>query len=200
MKSAVERLVMLRIFLITLIAWMTLSLSATAQMRACDKHTNFETIAETKVWRAVNDGVMGGLSSGGPRFDNGVMIFQGVINTYGGGFSSVRSPVQNGAFAKASGVKLRVKSDGRAYKLTLRSNATWRGRRISFQAPIPRSKAGEWAEVIVPFAELRGSLFGRRIRGAQFDKTSVIEMGIILSDGRDGPFRLEVDWMADCAV
>jgi hypothetical protein len=96
---------------------------------------DFDTSAEIRAWRAVNDGVMGGLSSGGPRFDNGQMIFQGVINTNGGGFSSVRSSVPRGALSKSSGIKLRVRTDGRNYKLTLRSSAAWRGRRVSFQAP-----------------------------------------------------------------
>lgn len=179
---------------------MTLMSVASAQMRACDVYMNFETAAEARQWRAVNDGVMGGLSSGGPRFENGKMIFEGVINTNGGGFSSLRSPVQEGVLANASGIKLRVRSDGRAYRLTLRSNAGWRGRRVSFQAPIPLTKAGEWADVEVPFSELRGTIFGRRVRGAKFDKSAVVEMGVILADGQDGPFRLDVDWIADCSI
>lgn len=161
-------------------------------------YMNFETPAETKAWRAVNDGVMGGLSSGGPSFETGNMIFEGVINTNGGGFSSVRSFVQDGALAKATSVKLRLRSDGRDYKLTFRTNVAWRGRRISFQAPIPQTKAGEWTEVTVLFSDLRGSIFGRSVRGAEFNRSEVSEMGIILADGKDGPFKLEVDWIADC--
>jgi len=161
--------------------------------------TTFETSAEARVWRAVNDGVMGGLSLGGARFENGHMIFEGIINTNGGGFSSVRSSMKPGALTTADGFKLRVKSDGREYKLNLRSDATWRGRRISFQAPIPRTKSGEWAEVTVLFFELQGSLFGRAVRGAIFNKEEVIELGIILADGKDGPFLLEVDWIAQCS-
>ena len=161
---------------------------------------DFDTSAEIRAWRAVNDGVMGGLSSGGPRFENGQMIFQGVINTNGGGFSSVRSTVPKGALSNASGIRLRVRTDGRDYKLTLRSSAAWRGRRVSFQAPIPPSKAGEWTEVSVPFSDLRGTIFGRAVRGAEFDKDAVVELGIILADGRDGPFRLDVDWITNCDI
>lgn len=163
-------------------------------------YMNFETIAETSQWRAINDGVMGGLSSGGPRFADDKMIFEGIINTNGGGFSSLRVPVEAGALAEASAVKLRVRSDGRAYKMTFRTNVTWRGRRISFQAPIPQTKSGRWEDVTVPFSDLGGTIFGRRVKGAKFDRREVVEMGIILADGRDGPFRLEVDWIADCSV
>lgn len=161
-------------------------------------YTNFETVSQTQIWRAVNDGVMGGLSSGSPYFQDGIMIFRGVINTNGGGFSSVRSPVEEGALKEADGVKVRLRSDGRAYKLTFRSDAVWRGRRISFQAPLPTTTAGEWAEVVVPFSALRGSLFGRPVSGAKFNKEAVTELGFILADGQDGPFRLDVDWIASC--
>lgn len=155
-----------------------------------------ENIAQQ--WFAVNDGVMGGLSSGGPRFENEHMVFEGIINTNGGGFSSLRSPVTQGALDNATGVKLRIKSDGRGYKMTFRTNMAYRGRLISFQAPIPQTPRAEWAEVTVSFDTLSGSIFGRPVSGATFDKAQVREMGIILADGQDGPFRLEVDWIANC--
>lgn len=166
----------------------------------CSLKIDFKTSPEVRGWRAVNDGVMGGLSSGGPRFENGQMTFQGVINTNGGGFSSVRKSVSKGILSNAPGIKLRVRTDGRDYKLTLRSSATWRGRPVSFQAPIPTTKADEWAEVLVPFSNLRGTIFGRDVRNAKFDKSAVSQIGIILADGRDGSFRLDVDWITDCAI
>jgi len=190
---------MFRIYLIVLLA-LILSSEAKSQMRTCDMYMDFQAASETQLWRAVNDGVMGGLSSGGPRFENGSMTFQGVINTNGGGFSSVRSPVQDGVLSTSSGIKLRLRSNGRDYKLTFRTNVVRWGRRISFQAPIPRTPIGEWAEVTVQYSDLRGTIFGRRVRGATFDRSAVTEIGIILADGRDGSFRLDVDWLKECAA
>lgn len=191
---------MLKSYLVAASAMLSLSLPAHAQSqnKACDMYVNFETSQEIAMWRAVNDGVMGGLSSGGARFDKGNMIFEGVINTNGGGFSSLRSSVPQGALKDAAGMKLRLRSDGRSYKMTFRTNVAFRGRLISFQAPISQTPAGKWAEVDVDFADLRASIFGRAIMGAEFDQAEVREMGIILADGRDGPFLLEVDWIADC--
>lgn len=171
---------------------------AQLDIKGCNMYVNFEEAAQAQTWRAVNDGVMGGRSSGGPSFENGHMIFEGVINTNGGGFSSLRSPVEDGALAQAAGLKLRVKSDGRAYKVTLRTNVAYRGRLVSFQAPIAGAEGGEWSDVIVPFSDLKASIFGRRVSGAKFDPAAIREMGIILADGQDGPFRLEVDWIKDC--
>jgi hypothetical protein len=154
----------------------------------------FDTAEAVMPWRAVNDGVMGGLSSGGPRFDAGAqaLVFSGTINTNGGGFSSIRYPMTPGALSEADGMRLRVKSDGRAYRLTFRTSQRWRGRSVSWQIPIPRTEAGEWADVTAPFDQAQASIFGRRVRAGTFNPTDVREMGIILADGRDGPFRLDV--------
>ena len=160
-----------------------------------DMSIDFTSQAETGLWRAVNDGVMGGRSSGGPHFEAGNLIFSGTINTNGGGFSSIRRPVQDGEMNGAQKVTLRVKSDGRAYRLRFRTNVTYRGRRIAFQKPISVSRAGEWDTVTVTLDNMRASLFGRSIRGAKFVPGDVVETGIILADGQDGPFRLEVDWI-----
>jgi len=156
---------------------------------------DFKSRAEMSLWRAVNDGVMGGLSSGGPTFENGNLIFSGVINTNGGGFSSIRRAVKGGEIKSARRVTMRVRSDGRAYRLRFRTDVTWRGRRIAFQKPIPVSQAGEWVIVTVTLDNMRASLFGRTVRGAEFVPENVIETGVILADGQDGPFKLEIDWM-----
>lgn len=167
-------------------------------IRDCNMYVNFESSQTTRQWRAVNDGVMGGLSSGGPRFENGHMVFEGVINTNGGGFSSVRTPLDLGELAEARGLKLRVKSDGRDYKVTLRTDVAYRGRLVSFQVPIPQSQKGKWTEVNVSFDKLSASIFGRPVIGAAFNPARVRELGIILADGQDGPFRLDVKWIKRC--
>ena len=161
----------------------------------CPMEISFADPDAGDYWRAVNDGVMGGRSSGGPSFQNGAMVFKGNINTNGGGFSSVRARMEQGALEGSSGLKMRVKSDGRIYKITMRTDLRYRSRRISFQAEIPLTPKGEWAEVDVSFSTLEASLFGRPISGARFAAKDVRELGIILADGKDGPFQLEVEWI-----
>ncbi len=162
---------------------------------AAEDTLNFRSASETSLWRAVNDGVMGGRSSGGPGFENDNLVFSGVINTNGGGFSSVRRPVERGDMRGAKSVTMRIKSDGRAYRLRFRTNVTYYGRRIAFQKPIPVTKSGEWETVTVTLDNMRASLWGRSIRGAEFIPAEVVETGFIIADGIDGPFRLEVDWI-----
>ena len=151
--------------------------------------------SNTSGWSAVNDGVMGGKSSGGSQVDKSLLVFEGVLNTDGGGFSSVRTPVDPGDLAGATSLKLRVKSDGRAYKFTMATNKTNLFRAVSFNVDIPVTPAGEWAEVTADFGAVNASVWGRKLSGVEFDPAKVKELGIIIADGKDGPFRLEVDWI-----
>ena len=166
---------------------------------ACPVNISFNTSETTRAWQAVNDGVMGGRSSGGPSFADGIMRFEGVINTNGGGFSSVRAGLQDDLLSGQSAIKMRVKSDGRGYKLTLRSDAFYRGRSVAFQAPLPQTPEGEWAEITIDFLDLKPSVFGRPLRGPKFDPSEARSIGIILADGLDGPFSLDVDWLKSCS-
>jgi hypothetical protein len=143
-------------------------------------------------WQIVNDGVMGGLSQGTRFAEDAHMVFRGVINTNGGGFSSLRRRMSPGDLSGATGITLRVRGDGRDYKMTFRTSERWRGRSVSYQASIPSMTTGEWADVTVPFADMRTSVFGRTVRANPFDPSDVREMGIILADGIDGPFSLHV--------
>lgn len=186
----------MRIFLF--LAFAVLFSAPTAAQEACIMNMTFDTPAAQNQWRAVNDGVMGGRSSGGPEFKDGHMIFRGVINTNGGGFSSIRMPLEEGAIGTAKGLSLRVKSDGRAYKITMRTPARYRWRNISFQMELPATTAGEWSDVRVNFQDAAASIFGRPINGATFVPAQAWELGIILADGQDGPFRLDVQHIKAC--
>ena len=164
----------------------------------CVRLTDFATEAERRAWQTVNDNVMGGRSSGGPSFSNGLLVFSGVTNTDGGGFSSLRLPLEPEALSEFDRVVLRAKPDGRDYMITFDDNVSSRDRRVSHRAPLGFERRNEWQEVSVSFDELFPAIFGRRIDDLPFDKTLATRMGIMISDGLDGPFRLEVDWIDAC--
>lgn len=157
---------------------------------------DFSDDASIAPWQIVNDGVMGGLSQGTRFAQDGAMVFRGVINTNGGGFSSLRRRMPAGALNNTAGLRLKVRSDGRDYKLTFRTSERWRGRSVSYQASIPATALGDWTDVTVPFSNMQTSVFGRTVRAAPFDPSDVREMGIILADGIDGPFMFEVKRLA----
>ena len=56
----------------------------------------FDPAEANKQWSVVNDDVMGGESLGRLSFEAGILVFEGEINTDGGGFASLRMPLEPG--------------------------------------------------------------------------------------------------------
>lgn len=164
----------------------------------CVRLTDFTTEADRRAWQTVNDNVMGGRSSGGPSFFDGLMVFSGETNTDGGGFSSLRLPLAENALREFDRVTFRARPDGREYMVTFDDNVSSRDRRVSHRAPLGFGPADEWQEVSVVFEDLFPAIFGRPIDDLPFDKNLAMRMGIMISDGLDGPFRLEIDWIDLC--
>ena len=155
----------------------------------------FSGAANETAWISVNDGVMGGVSRGGAKLIAGSLHFNGVLSLENnGGFSSIRSGGPTRDLSIANTIVLRVKGDGRIYRLQLATNAEFRRSRISYQAEFP-TKQGEWSEVAVPLAGLVPMYRGQTLSGPPLDRTKIAEIGLSLADGNPGPFALEVDWI-----
>lgn len=152
----------------------------------------FDTPKSVAKWRTINDGVMGGRSKGGLTHTEDFMLFSGVINTNGGGFSSIRTLVPTGTFADVTGVRLRVRSDGRTYKLSFRTGVRYRGRQVAFQAALPVTEANSWTDINIDFSNLESVLFGQPVSSAPFEASDIQEVGFIIADGQDGAFRLDI--------
>jgi monofunctional biosynthetic peptidoglycan transglycosylase len=159
--------------------------------------TLFEFTAGTgePAWFSVNDGVMGGVSRGGAKLIDGSLHFRGVLSLENnGGFSSVRSGGPPRDLSAVQAIVLRVRGDGRTYRLQLATNAEFRRSRISYQAEFA-TRNGEWTEVTVPLAGLVPQFRGQRLSGPPLDRSRIEEIGLSLADGNPGAFALEVDWI-----
>lgn len=157
---------------------------------------NFDNSSQEPRWIAVNDGVMGGRSSGGPKVADGKLEFSGALSlANNGGFSSVRSVGRDFDLTGASAVVLRVRGDGRRYQLRLATDASYRGIAVSYGAGFDTT-AGEWTEVRVPLASLEPTVRGTRVQGPPLDPSQVREIGLLIADKHEGPFALAVDWIA----
>jgi len=157
----------------------------------------FDSDDVTERWVTVNDNVMGGRSTGGPAFADGILTFSGATNTNGGGFSSIRMQPDEHDLTGHDGLLLRVRGDGRTYKASIRTDVM-RGRwLIPFRADF-ETVANEWIEVFIPMDAFTPSFFGREIRDdpPALDPAKVSSIGLMIYDGQDGPFTLEVDWIA----
>jgi hypothetical protein len=157
---------------------------------------DFPESTEDLPWFVVNDDVMGGRSEGGLRLEGDVAIFTGSTNTRGGGFSSVRSRPHSFDLSAYDGVRLRARGDGRTYTLRL---TTWdtrdQRRRPAYWAEFETGD-GTWEEIDVPFARFRPRWRGATLPGPALEAAAIDSLGLMINDGQDGPFRLEVDWIA----
>ncbi len=82
--------------------------------------------------------------------------------------------------------------------MTFDDDRASRYRRVSHRAPIEFGAPGEWQTVSVSFNDLYPAVFGRPIEDLPLRKDLATRMGLLVSDGVDGPFRLEIDWVDLC--
>jgi NADH dehydrogenase [ubiquinone] 1 alpha subcomplex assembly factor 1 len=159
---------------------------------AGDDRELFNFSAKSSDWFVVNDGVMGGVSSSTVKLENGVLVFEGQVRLENnGGFASVSSSVNEQNLSEFSGIALRVRGDGKMYALNLRTSSA---RGVLYQSEF-QTKAGEWLELRVPFAQLRPTRFGNTLKGFALEANRIESFGFIISNKRAERFELVVDWI-----
>jgi len=143
------------------------------------------------IWPHINDGVMGGVSSGEMSTGDGYTTFRGTVSfDNNGGFSSVRSPAALHDLSTFKGLVLRVRGDGKRYGFRLKTDASFDG--VSYQVKI-EPPAGEWTEISVPFFDFIPVYRGRVVRDhPQLDPSRIATFGLIISR-QEGPFRIDIE-------
>ena len=150
---------------------------------------------ESLPWSIVNDDVMGGRSTSRiSRTNEATALFEGFVSLENnGGFASTRAAFQSLDLSAYEGVALRVKGDGRRYQLRFRQDGAFDGVAYGVEfATAPR----EWTELYVPFETFRATFRGYEPRSSgPLDPARICQMGILIGDGTQGPFALEIDWV-----
>jgi monofunctional biosynthetic peptidoglycan transglycosylase len=146
-------------------------------------------------WMIVNDGVMGGLS--GSRIhltDHGTAVFEGELSrANNGGFASVRSRPAALPTAGTSRLAVRVRGDGREYQLRIRTEDTFDG--VAYRWSF-KTLADAWMTVEACYRDFVPTFRGRILRDVPpLDPGAIRQLGFLIADGVEGPFRLEVDWI-----
>lgn len=161
-----------------------------------DHLINFDNRLQEPSWVALNDGVMGGRSSGGAVVEHGQLHFSGELSLENnGGFASVRSVGRDFDLSHVTAMILRVRGDGRRYQLRLATDARYRGVAVSFGAEFC-TRARGWTEVRVPLKSLKAMVRGSALPGQMMDPSQVRHIGLLIADKREGAFALTVDWIA----
>jgi hypothetical protein len=153
---------------------------------------DFSDPAAAAGWVAIHDVVMGGVSSGGMEATaEGSLRFTGKVSLENsGGFASIRSKPGSWDLGAYDGIFIRLRGDGKRYKLNLKTDSAFDG--ILYRVPF-ETRDGEWQTLRVPFSKFRASFRGRAVPEAPpLDPSRVISVGFLISDKQEGPFRLEV--------
>jgi len=146
-------------------------------------------------WRAVNDTVMGGISSSRiEKSEDGKALFTGEVSLENsGGFASVQGPDILQSLGEYDGIVLRVKGDGKRYKCGLRTDDMFDG--VSHQAAF-ETNTGEWQLVQIPFSDFIPTYHGRQLsEDKRMNRELIKKLGFLISDRQEGIFRLEIDWI-----
>ena len=143
-----------------------------------------------KLWRAINDGVMGGISQGEMiAIDNGLRFRGRLSLANNGGFSSVRT-IYDGKPQSAGGVRLRVRGDGRRYQFRVRLDENYDG--VSWRASFDTSES--WGIVNLPFENFEPVYRGKLVTDAgSFNTKKIRQLGFMLADKKEGAFQLDIE-------
>jgi NADH dehydrogenase [ubiquinone] 1 alpha subcomplex assembly factor 1 len=159
---------------------------------------DFNSESECKSWNSINDVVMGGLSES--RFEYAgasTAIFKGTVSLKNsGGFASVRILTSPYDLRKFEGLTLRVRGDGKEYKMNLKDDAAFDG--IQHPAAFEPDRR-QWTEITIPFSEFIPMFRGSRVNNAApLDRSSICSFGFLISGKQEGVFQLEIDWIDTC--
>ena len=142
-------------------------------------------------WIADHDTVTGGHSRGRLEVIDSRAIFSGHLSLeQGNGFASVLTLPRDFGLAAATGLVLRVRGDGRTYRVRLRTDASFDG--IAWQYSVPTT-AGKWTTVIAPFDRCVAVWRGRPVTGqGHLDPRRIQQIGFMVAGDQEGEFRLEI--------
>lgn len=157
---------------------------------------DFSSQDELARWSAVDDVVMGGVSSSHMLATaDGTALFSGTVSLEsGGGFASACSTSAPRDLVGATELVLRARGDGQRYQLRLRTTDARDG--VSYLAPL-ELEAGGWHDLTLPPAAFSPSWRGRTVAGARaLALEDVRSFGFLIADRQAGEFALEVAWIA----
>lgn len=166
-----------------------------AQNQSSTRIFDFSRTSAAERWVPVNDDVMGGVSSSRVRHDrDGFAVFEGTLSLENNrGFASVRGAIEPGSLQGVTGLTIRVRGDGQRYQLRLRMGRRFDG--VAYVANFETAKE-EWTTVTIPLSSFEPSFRGYRPRNpAPLDAAEVGQIGLMLTDKQEGPFRIDLGWI-----
>ena len=144
-------------------------------------------------WYSLNDGVMGGLSSGASVPNNDYLVYKGQLSLENnGGFSQIRHDVEADKFAGAQGVSLHVRATepNRKFKfIASASSSDWNLNIWEKSLTV----GTEWTKIKIDFSTMDLQIMGKIIpNGQKLTGEMIKKIGFMIMDKNTAPFELHV--------
>ena len=154
--------------------------------------TDFSNLANQK-WQITNDTVMGGRSDSGLQINpESHAVFLGRVSLENnGGFASVKNhePLNLTGYHT---IRIKLKGDGKRYSFRLQTGSGGNTDPWNYEFRFD-TKNGEWETVDLPLENFHAVYRGRSVPDAPpLNASRILRYGFLISDGQEGPFRLEV--------
>jgi len=156
---------------------------------------DFEAPQDLADWRIINDGVMGGVSKSKVIAEQpGSRTFSGYISLgKSGGFASTRTTPRDYQLSGYTGIRIRVKGDGKAYQIRLKTDTNLDG--INYKREFD-TEPNKWIEPEFEFEAFQAVYRGRiLVDVGPPDPGMIRQLGFLISQKQEGPFQLDVDWI-----
>lgn len=172
--------------------WLTFSISLlwSATSTAGIEMIDFTQASEHQKWSAINDNVMGGISTGGIVYDGEHSLFKGELSLKNnGGFSSINRSLES-LNPAVNNVELSFVGDGRTYQLRF---TTWKdGYRTNYKHSFETSK-GEQLKKVFRLEDFQAVFRGRLLNNApELKARDIKQFGFLIADKQPSPFELKL--------
>jgi monofunctional biosynthetic peptidoglycan transglycosylase len=146
-------------------------------------------------WRTINDTVMGGRSSSQVEIGDSGLVFSGKVSLENdGGFCSARSNTGGWDLSEYAGIAVSIRTGDRSFVLTARDEPGTDT--VGYHHALPVT-GDEWQTVHALFADFEATYHGRVLEDDPgLNTEQVRSVGFLIGEGQEGPFRLEVAWIA----
>ena len=151
---------------------------------------DFATASDLNEWKIVNDGVMGGRSSGEfTQTKDGNGQFKGKVSLQNnGGFTSVRYAFETKKIEGAKTVKIRLKGDGKSYQFRVKEQST---DQVAFKYEFQTT--GAWELIEIPLAEMTPTYRGMRPNQPNYTAKMLSEIGFLIANKKEEQFELLIE-------
>ncbi len=155
----------------------------------------FKNKDEISMFHPIDDRVMGGVSrSALVASEDQTATFTGVVSLENnGGFASIRAELRQSDFSNGRRVVLRVRGDGKRYKLRLANSKSFDT--VVYESSF-LSSIRSWEEIELLFSSFKPMWRGKAVDDApEFDSAEVFSLGIMIAEKQAGEFNLGLEWI-----